>query len=356
MSEMSIRVQTYLVLGVMIACFSILYPKIFHPMLMHTLGLTKSKNKEEQINFENFGPNGHLPPRPPIRPTEGTVHQDQGKRGGIMSIVLPVYAIGIILYLVYTLSKVFSSKRRKNSNKKEEFLRHYYRDFHYDVDRGKFRMGCDSSDDDDDDGDSDGKTNPFQTLDFSSSRKSATDSKNKPFEWGSVFKDTSYPDIYRSARSLPKDLGKLLMRMERQDLDTEELSHLRIRLEQTEREMTRILKAMQSAEDALRGPMEEPEIEEENYADVLADENISSEKQYSAVDDENEDIGSVEEEDGNISGEDEVEFNSRNEQPTEDVQKSPEEQDTFTNDNEIDIVDISESCIRRRLIPSSASS
>ncbi|CAH8457458.1 unnamed protein product [Heterobilharzia americana] len=57
MSQISIRVQTYLVLGVMIACFSILYPKIFHPMLMHILGLTKSNDKEGHGNFEHFGPN-----------------------------------------------------------------------------------------------------------------------------------------------------------------------------------------------------------------------------------------------------------------------------------------------------------
>lgn len=42
----------------------------------------------------------------PIRASEGIVQQDQGKRGGIMSIVLPVYAVGIVLYLFYTLSKV----------------------------------------------------------------------------------------------------------------------------------------------------------------------------------------------------------------------------------------------------------
>lgn len=45
-------------------------------------------------------------------------------------------------------------------------------------------------------------------------------------------------------------------------IDTEELSRLRVRLEQTEHEMTRILQAMQSAEDALRGSIEEQETDE----------------------------------------------------------------------------------------------
>ncbi|VDO61870.1 unnamed protein product [Schistosoma margrebowiei] len=233
MSQISVRVQTYLVLGVIIACFSILYPKIFHPMLLHLLGFTKNRHTEEHTRFENLRLNGHHAQKP-IRASEGIVQQDQGKRGGIMSIVLPVYAV-------------------------EEFLRQYYRDFHYDVDRGKFRMGHDSSDDDDDAAETDTFGNP--NLNFLSSRKSSGDSNRKPFEWGSIFKG-SYPDIYRSAKSLPKDLGKLLMRMERQDLDTEELSRLRVRLEQTEHEMTRILQAMQSAEDALRGSIEEQEIDE----------------------------------------------------------------------------------------------
>ncbi|CAH8461865.1 unnamed protein product [Heterobilharzia americana] len=345
MSQISIRVQTYLVLGVMIACFSILYPKIFHPMLMHILGLTKSNDKEGHGNFEHFGPNIHHPPRP-IRATEGVVQQDQGKRGGIMSIVLPVYAIGIILYLLYTLSKIFSSKRRKNSDKKEEFLRQYYRDFHYDVDRGKFRMGRDSSDDDDDDNNMEegNALTDSRNLDFISSRRSNQDSKRKPFEWGSVFKDTSYPDVYRSARSLPKDLGKLLMRMERQDLDTEELSRLRVRLEQTEREMTRLLKAMQSAEDVLRDPIEESEINEDNYTSVPLDETIQHRKQSSESQDEEEEMGSAEEVDQECVEENEFEYSSGNLQILE-------EQTTNISDEEID--NISESCIRhRRLITS----
>ncbi|CAH8457443.1 unnamed protein product [Heterobilharzia americana] len=207
-------------------------------------------------------------------------------------------------------------------------------------------MGRDSSDDDDDDNNMEegNALTDSRNLDFISSRRSNQDSKRKPFEWGSVFKDTSYPDVYRSARSLPKDLGKLLMRMERQDLDTEELSRLRVRLEQTEREMTRLLKAMQSAEDVLRDPIEESEINEDNYTSVPLDETIQHRKQSSESQDEEEEMGSAEEVDQECVEENEFEYSSGNLQMLE-------EQTTNISDEEID--NISESCIRhRRLITS----
>lgn len=44
--------------------------------------------------------------------------------------------------------QLYKSMRKKKEEKKEEFLRQYYSDFHYDVDKGKFRMTHDSSDED----------------------------------------------------------------------------------------------------------------------------------------------------------------------------------------------------------------
>ncbi|CAH8449787.1 unnamed protein product [Schistosoma turkestanicum] len=340
MSQISVRVQTYLVLGVIIACFSILYPKIFHPMLLHLLGFSKNRHTEEHTRFENLRLNGHHAHKP-IRASEGIVQQDQGKRGGIMSIVLPVYAVGIVLYLLYTLSKIFSSKRRKKTDKKEEFLRQYYRDFHYDVDRGKFRMGHDSSDDDDEISETDTLGNS-SNPDFLSPRRSVKDSNRKPFKWGSVFNDSSYPDIYRSARSLPKDLGKLLMRMERQDLDTEELSHLRVRLEQTEQEMTRILQAMQSAEDALRGSIEEQEMDEEIFT-------TTSHREQSTMNLDKTEINSVEVLDKEITEENGSNCSSSVSQSRENIQGPYEEATTF---GVYDEGNVPESCIRRRLVTS----
>lgn len=200
-------------------------------------------------------------------------------------------------------------------------------------------MGHDSSDDDDDTAETDTFGNS-SNLDFLRPRKSSGDSSRKPFEWGSVFKG-SYPDIYRSAKSLPKDLGKLLMRMERQDLDAEELSRLRVRLEQTEHEMTRILQAMQSAEDALRGSIEEQEIDEgiftttphreQSGVNLSEDEYIENEVLDREITEENESVH-----DFNIS------------QSKENLEIPYEDVTTFDDHDK----DVTESCIRRRLVTS----
>ncbi|TPP48791.1 Resistance to inhibitors of cholinesterase protein 3 [Fasciola gigantica] len=257
MSESSIRLQTYIVCGVMIGCFSILYPKIFHPMLLRSLGAVKTEPvKEEHIFTHRFGPNGPDRPRPSIRGGEAEA-TTIGKRGGILSLVLPLYGVGIVIYLFYTLSKLYKSRKHKDNKNKDEYLKHYYRDFHYDVNRGKFRMGRDSTDDDDDDRD-DGQADAASGVGSSKSvyspsrakqNKSSVTNAAGDFDWSAAYGPGAYPDIYRSAKSLPRDLEDLLYRMENEEVvDNEELSSLRLRLEQTERQMMHLLHAMDAAE------------------------------------------------------------------------------------------------------------
>ncbi|KAF5403968.1 hypothetical protein PHET_02780, partial [Paragonimus heterotremus] len=101
--------------------------------------------------------------------------------------------------------------------------------------------------------------------------------KDGRFDWAAAYGVDGQPDIYRSAKSLPRDLEALLMKMENEDVDATELSALRARLEKTEREMTRLLQAMDHAEqmvgqfnvDATEPhvscpPYDEPEFEEDS--------------------------------------------------------------------------------------------
>ncbi|CAL8108144.1 unnamed protein product [Calicophoron daubneyi] len=252
MPDLSIQIQTYVVLGVMIGCFAILYPRVFHPLLMHALGLSRPTSGDPADNPfpPNFAHHGPDRPKPSIKPSG-----PQAKRGGVMSLILPIYGIGIVIYLVYTLSKIYKSKRRKTDEKKDEFLRHYYRDFRYDADRGKFRMGQDSSEDEDGRTDTRVGQSGYTGMDGS-------------FDWAAAYGMDDQPNIYRSAKSLPRDLEELLMKMETEDtVNSDELTALRVRLEQTEQEMTRLLHAMDNAEhlivDANKGENSGQELTEE---------------------------------------------------------------------------------------------
>ncbi|KAF7259397.1 hypothetical protein EG68_03155 [Paragonimus skrjabini miyazakii] len=270
----SVRMQTYLVCAVMIGCFSLLYPKLIHPMLLHLLGLSQpSQPVEQDFKFpKHFRSQESSRPRPSILAADAESKTGAGKRGGLMSMILPIYGVGIVIYLIYTLSKVYKSRKGEHRERKDEFLRHYYRDFHYDVDRGKFRMGHDSSDEEEKD-DSPG----LSSSELKCSSMPAFTDKDGRFDWAAAYGVDGQPDIYRSAKSLPRDLEALLMRMENEDVDATELSALRARLEKTEREMTKLLQAMDHAEqmvgqfnvDAVEPhvscpPYDDPEFEEDS--------------------------------------------------------------------------------------------
>ncbi|VDP85503.1 unnamed protein product [Echinostoma caproni] len=153
-------------------------------------------------------------------------------------------------------------------------MKHYYRDFRYDVDRGEFRMGRDSSDEDEEEEEAAGtaamtqpdgapptirsrlssrKKEKYSKLNSNNINSKGFTNSAGQFDWAAAYGSDPYPDIYRSAKSLPRDLEELLYRMENQEVvDNEELSTLRVRLEQTEREMMRLLHAMDAAEHMVK--------------------------------------------------------------------------------------------------------
>lgn len=134
---------------IIIACFSTLYPKFFHPIVMRVLGLAPPKEKPDKMpqdhppnrRMPDERPNGHsrgMPmeddirrhmrpgPHPGMRAAAEMNKQKQGSssgRGGMMGMILPVYAFGIIGYLVYTLLKVFG---KKGNNQDSPFKRRGY--------------------------------------------------------------------------------------------------------------------------------------------------------------------------------------------------------------------------------------
>ena len=66
------------------------------------------------LNVFNFQSQGASHPHPGLRAAAEMRKQANAQQGGssskgMMSVVLPMYAIGIVLYLLYTLSKVFKT-------------------------------------------------------------------------------------------------------------------------------------------------------------------------------------------------------------------------------------------------------
>ncbi|XP_013396689.1 resistance to inhibitors of cholinesterase protein 3 [Lingula anatina] len=122
------------VICIVVGCLVVVYPKIFHPMIKRALGFG------EKTNADKLDKNG-MPHAPKMRPGPmsdrhmmgGTPHpgmraaaemrkqamETQGSgRGGMVTMMLPVYTIGIVIYLIYTLCKIFNKDDSKSGGRK----------------------------------------------------------------------------------------------------------------------------------------------------------------------------------------------------------------------------------------------
>ncbi|XP_044576334.1 resistance to inhibitors of cholinesterase protein 3 isoform X2 [Cotesia glomerata] len=136
--------KTLIVLTVVAGCFAILWPKIFYPMLIgpgntpHSPIDGSAPIKQERRLPPHAGglhpamrergraiPSSHIVPRVEGRPEQvfshkmrppmggpGRVITPQGGSGSSMGIIMPLYTVGILLFFLYTITKVL----RKNPN------------------------------------------------------------------------------------------------------------------------------------------------------------------------------------------------------------------------------------------------
>ncbi|CAI2351187.1 unnamed protein product [Caenorhabditis sp. 36 PRJEB53466] len=121
-----------LVIGVIVVCFAMLYPTLFHPMLMGFLGRSPqpaaSMGQQRPPIHPAMGgggsrhPGGGHPSRPDVHPAMRMAQaQAEGQSGGskgMFTWMLPIYTIGVVMFLLYTLfkSKGKKTKRKKRSN------------------------------------------------------------------------------------------------------------------------------------------------------------------------------------------------------------------------------------------------
>ncbi|XP_060555086.1 resistance to inhibitors of cholinesterase protein 3-like isoform X2 [Ruditapes philippinarum] len=129
-------IRIYGSIAVILGCFLFLYPKLLHPVFMTLLGMNTSPKDQKADDFVPpalrdrpgmGGPGGDLPdhikkmrhgPHPGMRAAAAEQSkQTKGSGRGMMGVILPMYAVGIVVYLVYTLFKVFGKNDKSGSRR-----------------------------------------------------------------------------------------------------------------------------------------------------------------------------------------------------------------------------------------------
>jgi hypothetical protein len=174
----SFFIRPWFVISVVVACFAILTPKIFLPLFNQIFGFTSNNNNVIEDSFApNMRRNQQMPP-----PTDQTTQKSNqysrpgpnfGRGNGpaagfsqqmqtgssssksLLNFLLPIYAIGIGIYMVYTIVKVFNKDKPKSDDNniendsdfdeietsKIKFREsHLQKDFKWDPKEGKFKM------------------------------------------------------------------------------------------------------------------------------------------------------------------------------------------------------------------------
>ncbi|KAL0279433.1 UNVERIFIED_CONTAM: hypothetical protein PYX00_000990 [Menopon gallinae] len=228
--------KTVLILTIVAACFAVLWPKIFYPMLVSSPGgkpqsdnlnghlrqerplhlrpemmhpalrergrAIPQSNLDSKVTIERDG-SIRPPPVPGMRPPMGGPGHvvPPPKVGATMSIVMPLYTIGIVIFSMYTIMKVFIRKTGNSDN---------YKDFNSDPE--------------------------FRRMVFAEEYSNGCAGSAKEDAFGPRAKRESPPTLWKA----PSDEGTRLGWKERDTRDVE-IDYLRKRLEETERAMERIV-------------------------------------------------------------------------------------------------------------------
>lgn len=218
--------KSLVVLAIVVGCFAILWPKIFYPMMQTAFAMTSPKVDTDN-SFRDTDRPPHLHPgsmNPRLRNSiandvEDKFHMREGrpfphpqarqpvktqpKSGGAMSIIMPIYTVGIMVFFLYTVLKLVFKKPQENEKKP------LIKDFHMDPQYRKFM--CDAP------------------LSKCSEENKSNEEQSKPCE--------------------------TVSENEAQDLDSKdfEIFKLKKKLEETEEAMNRIMKHMGAMSACLSG-------------------------------------------------------------------------------------------------------
>lgn len=193
------------------------HPRAHHPSQgegrpnQPPVGMPPNMDAEIQKHMKQHGPH------PGMRHAADMKQQSKtgsSGRGGMMGMILPVYAVGIIGYLIYTLVKVFNKSNKGEYNKKPG-------------------------------------NGQVQTKSPNTSEESST------------IEEASLSELRESSAKL-SELENLLSKADDKSISTDEMRALQTRLEETEKQMARILKAMQTVSSKVSNVVESEENNEKS--------------------------------------------------------------------------------------------
>uniref|UniRef100_A0AC35U5R0 RIC3 domain-containing protein n=1 Tax=Rhabditophanes sp. KR3021 TaxID=114890 RepID=A0AC35U5R0_9BILA len=112
--------KMYIVIGIVLLCFAILYPNLIHPIFASFFS-SGTKVNIPQPNappvhpaLNSPRPGGASPAHPAMRMNQQQAPESTGGgRGGMIGWMLPFYTIGVMGFLCFTLYKLMYGKRKK---------------------------------------------------------------------------------------------------------------------------------------------------------------------------------------------------------------------------------------------------
>lgn len=117
------------VLAIVVGCFTVLWPKVFYPMMQAAFSKTQHEGLDGSVPGRPAA-QSHLPGqahspeysrgRPFPHPSMRQPPRQAAKTGGAMNLVMPLYTIGVVVFFLYTVLKLVCKKSPQADTSRQE--------------------------------------------------------------------------------------------------------------------------------------------------------------------------------------------------------------------------------------------